>query len=564
MEEIIKNVYDAIVKKSTYSEISSILSSYSNKKCKNTRNKNKLEHIIRSFRDRDRNYIEILSCIIFYVYLFGDEAVDFARKRGVFAYYLEWDGTKCILEWLNNNCSQLPLTENTKNYVAHKYDVSWLAEYYRSFDEEILSKIEKHESDKNVHVVNSHEIESNLVVELLVCTDLLFRIMGSMRNSNVSASIEINRERNYDCPNSYSIEQIAEAASFIISKYCEHYLSNLSSDRTPWIDSESFMNDIPLAELILLVERRNKVAEWEIMVDYYGYDILRDNDEDNNNPIYRIIDKKNFEKSICLGYIKTDLQQEANNYSNLKSPKEVAYLTVIAEKFRKNLSLIFELKDKGTFLERYRLIMYKPLIDSLVPSDHDNPTFFMEEYLDISQCAHEMLISEEDLLKYEIGKLCTVKDVILFKRFFIITALLQQVFYEEHKKELALVAKSIIPVFCKEELFNILFLIVGNKNKVSELLDMFIWKREGTLDLQTTPIIKLNDKLYFLSPYILTSSNLIRNSIVKGRKGNVQITNSDGTRDALEHLAKSIFETRKDIFGTSQHCNFLYNIQDRE
>ena len=69
---------------------------------------------------------------------------------------------------------------------------------------------------------------------------------------------------------------------------------------------------------------------------------------------------------------------------------------------------------------------------------------------------------------------------------------------------------------------------MGDKEKADDLLKLYCWAGSGYLDIQSTPIIRMSDYQYLLVPYVLTTSNLIRNVIVKERKNASQKTNSNG------------------------------------
>ena len=165
----------------------------------------------------------------------------------------------------------------------------------------------------------------------------------------------------------------------------------------------------------------------------------------------------------------------------------------------------------------------------------------MEEIIQVEDAAHEMLLSLDEILAYKITDLCTVKDIILFKRFFTLVSYAQQAFTEEHEDDLEIIAKSIVPSFSKDDLIQLLEWFVGSRIKAENLLKLYCWEREGFLDIQSTPIIKINKNQYCLVPFVLASSNLIRNVLVKERKSKSQQTNSDGVEEPLERFTKKLF-----------------------
>lgn len=121
-----------------------------------------------------------------------------------------------------------------------------------------------------------------------------------------------------------------------------------------------------------------------------------------------------------------------------------------------------------------------------------------------------------------------------------------------------------MPVFKKEALLLLSARLVGDKEKALDLIDFFTWDKNGKLDLQSTPILKLAGNQYYLMPYVLAASNLIRNGIVRGRQLNFQITNPNGKDEPLEVYAEKLFEFRKDIFHHTRGRSFNYKGQKGE
>lgn len=358
IDETIKTIENLICNKGAYDEILHILLNTDIQWNKKT--EKKLQSPIRSFNDR--KYEDVLAHLIIYIYLKEDDALDFARKRGVFAYYTEWEGTVQTLDWLSANKDWLVISEENRTYLSHKYDVRWMADYYKSCKHEIDSIIEEHEARKLCKKINGRDIESNIAVELLVLMELLFRTPADIINSNQSAAIECLQELDYDFPEYYSKESMGEAVSFLISRYCELY--KIEKNKCLWINVKELTSSIDLGKLILLAAKRNKIVEWEVSIDYYRYDIdyIVDPERDTD---YVIVDKQGIEKTIQLGYIKTDIQENARNYSYFRSPDEVMYLCSIAEELRKISDYLFEIVDKDTFMERYHMIIYEPIIELL-------------------------------------------------------------------------------------------------------------------------------------------------------------------------------------------------------
>lgn len=524
----------------------------------NKKSRQNLEKIIRSFQ---KNKIsKILACIILYTFFEGDEGITFARERGVFAYYMDWDGTERILGWLVDHRDLLNISEQAESYLIKKYDVCWLDKYYKKCDQEIDSIIEEHEKKKRLFKINGATIESCIVMELLAILELLFRLSKEQRKSNKAATVEISRVLDYDLPDYYSLEELSEAVSYVISRY-----RNLKKDnKIVWLDADAVNNSVELADLILIAAKRKLVSEWEIDIDYYGYGIECAKYEEEGSSLYRIIDEYNLEKSKQLGLIKTEFQEQARSVGHFNSSKGCVYLYTIANNIRKYLGILFKLVDKDTEVERYIMTFPTLFLEIFTPKDFNKPEFFGEEIAQIEDIAHEMFISTDELLNYKITDICAVKDVILFKRFFTFVSYAQQVFIEEHYEDKETIIKSIVPSFQRQNLIQLLEMFVGDKEKADDLLKLYCWDGSGYFDIQSTPIIRMSDYQYLLVPYVLATSNLIRNVIVKERKNASQKTNSNGEKEPLEIYAKKIFDCQQEIFSHKEGRKFKYNGQSGE
>ena len=384
----------------------------------NSNNQKMLENTIRLYREYALN--EIIATIIVYAYFKRDDAMDYVRKRGLFAYYTDYSVAEYILQKLIIYEDCLNISKDEKLYLHHKYEIRWLREYYSNCDSDIDEIIVNHEKKKKYFRNGDSILESNIVIELLTILELHFRLSKEIRDSKTSTAIELYNEIDFDLPYYYSIEQLAEAISYVISRYCDKYSCE---GKHLWIDADVVINNLGLENLIQIAAKKKLIIEWEITVDYYGYDLEKDSCYS-----YRIIDKNNFEKSIQLGYIKTQFQEQARNYQSFGSSEDGVFLFQIAEELKKHPDLIFELVDTGTEIERYRMLFHQPLLEFLAPNDFDTSLLFMEEYAQIADTSYEMLISSEELLSYQITDYCTVKDIIIFKRFFAFVSFVQQTF----------------------------------------------------------------------------------------------------------------------------------------
>lgn len=108
----------------------------------------------------------------------------------------------------------------------------------------------------------------------------------------------------------------------------------------------------------------------------------------------------------------------------------------------------------------------------------------------------------------------------------------------------------------EKQLIGLLEKFVDTKEKATELMELLSWDGQGKLDLQYTPIIKIDSNHCYVATDILISSNIIRNSLVSARSRHILAANSDGQDDSLEAFCKDSF--RKCSFRYNTHSNAKY------
>ena len=301
--------------------------------------KKKLENQIKKFKDcAEGNIYHILAPLLVYIKLKGDEAIIFCRKRGLFGYYNEWGGTVEILKWLYENSRFLTISDLQRNYISHKYNFRSVIAFYSDCEETVYRFIKKHERRRILEKVGNVYLETNLVMELMALLDYYFRVPKSVHDYPTIAQIELFQELNLNEISSYSAEEIGEAISYLISKYNEKY--KLSDKRYIWLDAEFVVHNKEIVDILLLAAKRNRLAEWELEIDYFGYDIEKCGERE-----YALIDSNRLEKSVRIGYVKTEMQETVQNISNLKTPDEVVFLASLAEEIQKLGNKLFILMD---------------------------------------------------------------------------------------------------------------------------------------------------------------------------------------------------------------------------
>ena len=379
-------------------------------------------------------------------------------------------------------------------------------------------------------------LEESLFKELLAFSDILFHKLN--RNNEAYNKNELE---------GYSPEEITEGISYIIFLYDE--IVGISKIKNPFVVSD-FVVSKEIKNLLLLSCKIQQLQEWELCVDYFGYEV---NKIDRTYNIYTKDDL--FEKSVRLGYIRTMMQGAIFYSKGFDKQKETPGLIEMSKYFNDSgISCVVE-TGKG-LLSRYRFNLPEPLLDIFT-----NKTLFKEELIDVAHFAHEMIMPLDDLLTKKITDNCTIYDLILFKRFFVILDLIaeNQIFSQKNPNK---IIASILPNFNKDKLADILSKFVGDISKSYELLELFTYKKDVKLDLQYTPFLSSGNNI-FVPIALVAKSNFLRNCIAYSYLLKNEIVNQSDE----EHLVmecKRVFEENHTEYKVLTNKKFLYQNQHGE
>ncbi len=474
----------------------------------------------RSLRKKYANYRKekeemTLKSIFIYSIWLPDEAIEEARKKGIFR-YKPW-GNNCnysemILRRLMTFKEIFQYSEETLKFIYDKLQLSWLRQYYYKTECRIKKCIYEQHSMRLRKKCNGILFEESLAKDLLAYVDAIFYLKTERNQSDF---LDKNIRENY------SIEDISEAISYLIYIYDDiigieqnkHYIIS-----APYVKSEK------IEKLIMLACKMNQVQEWEISVDYFDYKVKNNK---NDTRIYSM--NEEVEKSIRLGYYRRDIQEYIYNIQcTEKYGGEVVSIQGGCDFFRKenNNDYIKEIRDQ--IQPRYRFEMPRELLTLF----ENTGKLFEEEIRSMGHFSSELLMNWEDCCQKKITENCNLFDVVLFQRFFIMTnSMCSNTLYE--KKDTTKILNSLIPFFSEEYLVNCLEEIIGDKGKGLELLRLFTYNGGTKLDLQYTPFIKMSGGYVF--PLSLTTrTNLVRNCIAQSYLVKNQVVN----RDELEPIVK--------------------------
>lgn len=503
-----------------------------------------LEHVIREFQNECQD--DVIGAIVIYAIFYPDEAIQYARQKGVFYYGNTWAYTEYCLESLNTLSGILHISQSQQRYFRQKLSCKWLGQFYQDTEKKLKRDICRHHKERIQKVLYGVPYESNLIIELLVFINLIFRY----RSISVSGvSVTGNPDLKHIQILNYSNEEISKAVSYLIYLFTNEKGFRIQKEK--WLDIDYILSD-KIAKLILLACHREKILEWEFLVDCLGYEL--EADEKN----IRFYDPKGvLEKSLRIGFIKTSMQEQLSAILDMKTPS-ISLLELAKTVVTELGDTIFEWRCEDKLIQRYRMIFPEPLMEPLYPQKIDGRLeLFQEEYMELNFADHELTFKSADISNRMVTNHCSAMDLILFKRFFFITDFSQRWLFD-NEKDIRKVIPSLVPVMSEKQLISYIEKFVGGKEKAFELLDLLSWEGQGNLDLQYTPIIKIDPKHYYIAADILISSNIIRNSLVLARRKKILAANSDGQNDSLELFCEKSFRECSFPYQTRSNVKYSY------
>ncbi len=493
---------------------------------------------ISDFRNLD------VTTVLKYIMVFAinepDMAIDIARKKGVFRYKswgLEDNKALFLLKKLKE-CRKLLFSEATLKYIESKIEISWFFEFYKESENKLVNFIKEHYKNRHRVIENGVLFEEALFKELLAYDDMLFISNQSLNTSN-------NKDKLY----SYSHEQISESISYLIY-LCDTNI-NFSYPFIPIVIPE-FVTSNAIEGIILLGCKVCKIQEWEAFIDYFPYCIKR-NDRTYTifaeNPIY--------DKSMRLGYVNSILQSQLSIDRGDEMFSEVLELSELSRVF--DCDAINFVEEIGTGkLSRYRISIPELLLEKGFESKN---SFYKEELIEIQRFSKDFNIPGMEALNKKITKNCTLKDVILFKRFFAIFNYVAgyQLLSQKNSKK---IISSLLPSFSRKNLISTVGKIIGSSLKAEELITLFTYNKKYKLDLQYTPLLSYSE--YIMMPLFLTvKSNFLRNCIAQSYIVKNQIVNQED-KEYLVLRLKETLENNHPNFKVFTNKKFKYNNRNGE
>jgi len=464
-------------------------------------------------------YNSINSLILGLLY-FREYTLENLKRRGIFR-YSNFSRSKCIIRNLCSEILALSIELNLKeDEISYFESIRNLYPILDIFKKKRYSIIKEIKSFKRRP--SSSRFKKSFIRTLIAFIESLFITNYFTEKKGDPNSLEF-----------YSKESIAEAASYIIFLYTE--LFSINRNDFGIIDEDYILSG--RIEKILLDARHIKdLQDFEIYIDHFGYRCTK-----KNNSIHIYPPFPEIEKSIRIGYIKTDLQIQYNYIEK----GHISSLNDLANKFLKELDIdLFKYCDTKNY-PRYIFMIpeshRKLLIEKVFKSDD----LFEEEIEYFINICKENFLDYNKLKSVLIRNNLTLLDFLKFKRFFqFMNYFVCEKFSNTQEKEHTIVLRSLVPSIEKDYLYKLLDQF-ASKDKIDSFLDIVTWHADKKIifDLQYQPFFS-NGKLFLIPLCIFVYSNTIRNIYALEHKlGNPEIL-ENGSYDMLADFLAVAFESQ--------------------
>lgn len=452
------------------------------------------------------------------------------KRKGILRYskYLESKNfpeplSKAILSL----SPELFLNESERQYFESILNLSPIYEIMKSLRGAIITEIK--DFSKRPKIIG---ISPSIVKSLLAALDLLF----------ITGYYPTERET----PNSlkfYIKEDIAEAVSYII--YLKQKVFGLNDSDSYVVDEEYIVSN-ELEAILLPACHLKALQEYEIMVDHYSYTCIKD-----KNSIKIIPPYPDFEKSIRIGYIRSELQKEYD----FQELKHIASFEEVCDRFLRIPEIdVFKHVEDNNY-PRYRIEVPEPIFEKI------SEFFFKPKEVFREEARYLSIIFKEQFLDYDKLNAIKISENLSLLEFFILKRLFAFFYYifsknvsDKLQTETKTILRSLIPTFTKEKIAKFYSGIVSEQ-AFNEFLEIVTWKpsSNSVFDIQYQPFIKLNHA-YMIPICTFVHSNSIRNVFASEYKlGNPNIMDNGEYDPISEELAKAFKQREFKIFTRTPH-----------
>ena len=332
-----------------------------------------------------------------------------------------------------------------------------------------------------------------------------------------------DRELDSDSTGYYTIEEHAEALSFLIHTFATH---RVIEDRQFDLIDERGIEEGVYERLLVAGCKLRVYQEAELLVDVFSYSATDEGDAIHLRP-----SDARLEQSIRLGFIHSEFQKNLSLRRHFEEDDEpVASLQDMSKQVYEAWGTKMVKRLERPF-PRYALFF--PEVDELLgPFRGDG--LFKEDAIYLDAVSREQYARPETLLPFQLADGLTMLDVVKIRRLLnFMRELMAQKLLPLMETDPQIAIRSLLPVFRKDKLLHVLGQCVSEE-AAQAFLRIATYDRAnspGVFDVQYQPLIIGKDH-YLLPTNVLCSSDLLRNLLYTQRK-KVQENDADSPMQRL-------------------------------
>ena len=465
-------------------------------------------------------FIESLNLLIVGIML--DDTITFneIKRKGLFRYsnYME---SKCIVQDL---CVKI-LSILNENQYTNQENLSYL--------NYVITLAPTLKTLKNLRIeilqefrwFNSNFPGRSLIKSLIAFVDFLF-IKGHYPTQQGQTDIIAGRSK----------EGIALSVSYLIFLYCRtHEISVKDAARV----EESYVLKGRITKLVIASCYISDIKDFEIKVEHFGYAVIK-----TPGSLIFLAPSEAFEKSIRLGYIRSELQYGNDRMATGEDLNDD--VIAIEDLANQILTLkdvnVFKFRDDPKYY-RYALELPPALMAVIVEHFIRPDSYFKHEYYYLSHAFKEQLLDFDKIRNIKIRGNLTILEFLKIQRFFILINFLFSRQLNENNRVLPqYMINSLIPSLTEDQLYDMLGMVT-KKEHITNFLDIVAWEPADNklFDIQYHPFVFI-EGFYLMSFTLFAESNTLRNLYASEYKRSNTNLMTDGTQDPLAERLKDAFQ----------------------
>ena len=342
----------------------------------------------------------------------------------------------------------------------------------------------------------------------------------------------VDHQLNCDHPGAYSVQEHAEALSFLIHTFAKH--AGIDDRQFDLID-ERGLEDGVYEQLLVSACKLRAYQEAELLVDVFSYSVSVEEDAIHLRP-----GDARLEQSIRLGYIHVESQQTLSQLGQFADEDEpIMSIKELSKQVSEALGTQLVRRRERPF-PRYALFFPED-VDKLLKLFRGD-ALFKEDVLYLDTTAKEHYSHSRALADFQLTEGITLLDIVKIRRFLnFLRELMAQKLLPLLESDPKIVIRSLLPVLQKQQFLRLLGQCVS-REAAEEFLRIATYDHATSrrfFDVLYQPLIQGRDH-YLVPINVLCSSNMLRNLLYTQRK-KVQESNSDSP---MQHLVAGALRAR--------------------